>query len=108
VPNCGEAGVLGALCGVIGSLQAMEAIKLLAGITTGLTGRLLVFDALAMTFRGLNLRKDPDCPLCGEHAAIRAIAPERYAGGCGLPDDEPIAAKQRPTSTVRSSSPKIS
>lgn len=93
VPNCGEAGVLGALCGVIGSLQAMEAVKRIVGITTGLVGRLLVFDALAMEFRGLNLRKDPACPLCGPQATIRAIAPERYAGGCGLADDrDPVAA----------------
>jgi adenylyltransferase/sulfurtransferase len=85
VPNCGEAGVLGALCGVIGSLQAMEAIKRIAGIPTGLAGRLLVIDALTMEFRSLNLRKDPDCPLCGAHPSIRRIEPERYAGGCGAP-----------------------
>jgi sulfur-carrier protein adenylyltransferase/sulfurtransferase len=85
VPNCGEAGVLGALCGVIGSLQAMEAIKRLAGIATGLVGRLLVIDALTMEFRALNLRKDPDCPLCGARASIRTIDPERYVGGCGAP-----------------------
>ncbi|MGH8021795.1 MAG: molybdopterin-synthase adenylyltransferase MoeB, partial [Opitutaceae bacterium] len=101
VPNCGEAGVLGALCGVIGSVQAMEAVKRLAGISEGLTGRLLVIDALAMSFRSLNLRKDPDCPLCGPRASIRSIAPQRYAGGCAvLPaeertDEQPAPAQAR-------------
>ena len=82
VPNCGEAGVLGALCGVIGSLQAMEAIKRLSGVEGGLGGRLLVVDALGMQFRALNLRKDPECPLCSARGTIRAIDPERYADGC--------------------------
>lgn len=82
VPNCGEAGVLGALCGVIGSLQAMEAIKRLAGVEGGLGGRLLVVDALGMQFRTLKLRKDPECPLCSPGGAIRAIDPVRYADGC--------------------------
>jgi len=82
VPNCGEAGVLGALCGVVGSIQAMEAVKSLVGISTGLRGRLLVFDALHTEFRTLNLRKDPECPLCGTHPRITAIDPARYAEGC--------------------------
>jgi adenylyltransferase/sulfurtransferase len=105
VPNCGEAGVFGALCGVIGSLQAMEAIKRIAGITTGFAGRLLVLDALTMEFRTLKLRKDPDCPLCSARATIRHIEPERYADGCGAPaghrDDHdeaefPVAAGEFP------------
>ncbi len=97
VPNCGEAGVLGALCGMIGSAQAMEAIKRLAGIRDGLVGRLLVIDALAMSFRSLNLRKDPDCPLCGAHASIRTIEPQRYAGGCAVPPAaEPDPAGEQP------------
>ena len=102
VPNCGEAGVLGALCGVIGSLQAMEAIKRLAGIASGLAGRLLVVDALTMTFRSLNLRKDPECPLCGPRATIRAIEPERYAGGCGPAPTSASAAPVDDTATVSS------
>lgn len=82
VPNCGEAGVLGALCGVVGSIQAMEAIKRMAGVAGGLDSRLLVIDALGMQFRALKLRKDPDCPLCGARASIRSIDPARYADGC--------------------------
>lgn len=82
VPNCGEAGVLGALCGVIGSLQAMEAIKVLLGIGEPLRGRLVVFDALALEFRTLKLRKDPACPLCGEHPKIHSIDPALYEQGC--------------------------
>lgn len=95
VPNCGEAGVLGALCGVIGSLQAMEAIKVLTGIGDSLRGRLLVFDALATEFRTLKLRKDPECPLCGAHPRITSIEPMRYEQGCApspavAPGDEEI------------------
>jgi adenylyltransferase/sulfurtransferase len=82
VPNCGEAGVLGALCGVIGSLQAMEVIKHLTGAGEPLTGRLLVFDALAMSFRTIKLRKDPDCPLCSENPGIRGIDANRYDFTC--------------------------
>ncbi|HEX9784685.1 MAG TPA: molybdopterin-synthase adenylyltransferase MoeB [Opitutaceae bacterium] len=94
VPNCGEAGVLGALCGVIGSLQAMEAIKRLSGITDGLVGRLLVIDALTMSFRSLNVRKDPECPVCGGHASIRSIEPDRYAGGCAV---DPVGSRVEQT-----------
>jgi adenylyltransferase/sulfurtransferase len=65
VPNCAEAGVLGVLPGIIGSLQAAEAIKIVAGIGEPLIGRLLLFDALSMSFRTLQLRRDPGCPTCG-------------------------------------------
>lgn len=82
VPNCGEAGVLGALCGVIGSLQAMETIKVLLGIGEPLRGRLVVFDALAHEFRTLKLRKDPECPLCGGNPRITSLDPSLYEQGC--------------------------
>lgn len=67
VPSCAEGGVLGVLPGMVGTLQANEVIKVLAGIGTPLVGRLLLMDALDMQFRTLKLRKNPDCPVCGEH-----------------------------------------
>jgi molybdopterin/thiamine biosynthesis adenylyltransferase len=69
-PSCAEGGVLGVLPGVIGSLQANEALKLTLGIGDPLVGRLLLFDALAMTFTEVALRRDPDCPVCGERPTI--------------------------------------
>ena len=78
VPGCGEAGVLGALCGVVGSLQALEALKLITGIGEPLRGRLLTYDALAQSFRTLTLARDPQCPLCGTAPTIRNIEPSRY------------------------------
>jgi adenylyltransferase/sulfurtransferase len=65
VPNCAEAGVLGVLPGIIGTFQATEAIKLITGLGEPLIGRLLLFDALAMSFRTIEVRRDPDCPSCG-------------------------------------------
>lgn len=82
VPNCDEAGVLGALCGVIGSYQAMEAIKLLTGLGEPLGGRLLVINALNMAHRSLRLKPDPDCPLCGRQPAITALQPGQYQFSC--------------------------
>lgn len=73
VPNCAEAGVLGVLPGVIGSIQATETIKLLLGVGDTLLGRLLLYDALEMSFRELKLRKDPDCPMCGERPSIHEL-----------------------------------
>jgi molybdopterin/thiamine biosynthesis adenylyltransferase/rhodanese-related sulfurtransferase len=69
-PSCAEGGVLGVLPGVIGSLQANETIKLLAGIGQPLVGRLLLFDALSATFTEVALRRDPDCPVCGEYPTV--------------------------------------
>lgn len=73
VPNCAEAGVLGVLPGIIGTIQANEAIKLILGIGEPLIGRLLIFDALAMRFRELRLRRAADCPVCGERPTITAL-----------------------------------
>lgn len=73
VPSCQEAGVLGALAGVIGVLQAVETIKLLLGIGDTLEGHLMIFDALKMSFRKVRVRKDPECALCGENATIKEL-----------------------------------
>ncbi len=70
VPSCAEGGVLGVLPGIVGSIQAMETIKLIIGRGDSLAGRLLLFDALGMKFRELKLRKNPNCPMCGEHRTI--------------------------------------
>ena len=69
-PSCAEGGVLGVLPGIIGSLQASETLKLLIGAGDSLQGRLLLFDALATTFDEVSVRRDPDCPVCGEHPTI--------------------------------------
>lgn len=73
VPSCAEAGVLGVLPGVIGTIQATEALKLILGIGAPLVGRFLVYDALTMRFRDLKLPKDPDCPVCGVHPTITEL-----------------------------------
>lgn len=83
VPSCAEAGVLGVLPGVIGSIQATEAIKLLLGSGDSLSGRLLLYDAMEMRFRELTLRRDPNCPVCGDHPTIRELVD--YDLFCGLP-----------------------
>jgi sulfur-carrier protein adenylyltransferase/sulfurtransferase len=83
-PSCAEAGVLGVLPGIMGVLQATEAIKLVLGLGTTLAGRLLVYDALATKFRELKLRRDPKCPTCGEgvdRAAIPLIDYEQFCAG---------------------------
>ncbi len=83
VPSCAEGGVLGVLPGIIGSIQATEAIKILAGIGTSLSGRLLLFDALQMRFQELKLQKKPSCPMCGPSATIRELID--YESFCGIP-----------------------
>ncbi len=82
VPNCGEVGVFGALCGVIGSLQAMEVIKLLLGLGQPLRGRLLMVDALTQVSRLLEIARDPACPLCGDQPRIKAVDPAAYPTPC--------------------------
>jgi molybdopterin/thiamine biosynthesis adenylyltransferase/rhodanese-related sulfurtransferase len=82
VPNCAEGGVVGALPGVIGSLQALEAIKLILGHGEPLRGRLLLFDALAMSFREVGLKQDPDCPVCGQHPSVTELID--YEAFCGV------------------------
>lgn len=82
VPNCAEGGVLGVLPGMIGSAQALEAIKLALGVEDTLTGRLLLFDALKFRWRELKLKKDPDCPICGDHPTITGLID--YDEFCGV------------------------
>jgi molybdopterin/thiamine biosynthesis adenylyltransferase/rhodanese-related sulfurtransferase len=81
-PSCQEAGVLGILCGIIGTLQATEAIKILLGRGTTLAGRLLTYDSLKMKFRELRLRRAPDCPVCGPRPTITSYID--YEGFCAV------------------------
>lgn len=82
IPTCQEAGILGALPGVIGSLQAMEVLKLLLGIGESLVGRLLLYDALTMKFREIKLRRDPECALNGDSPTIRELGQYEEAPAC--------------------------
>lgn len=86
VPNCAQAGVLGVLPGIVGTIQASEAIKLILGVGEPLIGRLLYFDALKMKFREFNLRRDPQCPVCGDSPTI--TKPIDYEQFCGVAMDE--------------------
>ncbi|MCG8589895.1 MAG: molybdopterin-synthase adenylyltransferase MoeB [Proteobacteria bacterium] len=83
VPSCAEGGVLGVLPGTIAMVQATETLKLLTGIGTPLLGRLLQYDALAMEWNEFRLRKDPNCPVCGEQPTVTSLID--YDGFCGLP-----------------------
>lgn len=87
VPSCAEGGVLGVVPGLVGSIQAMEAIKLILGLGDTLVGRLLIFDGLRMRFRELKLRKDPSCPVCGEHPTVRELID--YERFCGVAPHQP-------------------
>ena len=92
-PSCGEAGVLGVLCGVMGNIQANEAIKVLLGIGDTLSGRLLLYDALGMTFTELKVRRDPNCPACSPGATLEF---RDYDAWCaGVRHDEPATAGAR-------------
>ncbi len=82
VPSCAEAGVLGVLPGIIGTIQAIEVVKVLLGIGESLTGRLLIFDALAMQFHEVRLRRHPACPVCGDNPSIHELID--YEEFCGL------------------------
>ena len=86
VPSCAEGGVLGVLPGIIGSIQAMETLKLILKTGEPLVGRLLLFDALGMKFRELKLRKNPDCPVCGTNPSITKLID--YAEFCGIRGEE--------------------
>ncbi len=86
VPSCAEGGVLGVLPGIVGTIQAAETLKLIIGKGQPLVGRLLLFDALAMKFRELKLRKNPECPVCGEHPTVTKLID--YVQFCGIRGEE--------------------
>ena len=102
VPSCAEGGVLGVLPGIIGSLQAIETIKLLIGKGEPLVGRLLLFDALHLTFRELKLKKNPDCPVCGDQPTIRKLID--YDQFCGV---EPAGISPHDDITVEELKPRL-
>ncbi len=91
VPSCAEGGVLGVLPGIIGTLQALEVIKLLLGEGDPLIGRLVLFDALKFKFREMKLRKNPDCPICGNNPSIRTLID--YEQFCGIVKPAPAGRK---------------
>jgi sulfur-carrier protein adenylyltransferase/sulfurtransferase len=100
VPSCAEGGVLGVLPGIVGTIQAAETLKLIIGKGDPLVGRLLLFDALGMKFRELKLRKNPECPVCGNHPTVTKLID--YAEFCGIRGEEaPVTATNIPEITPR-------
>jgi sulfur-carrier protein adenylyltransferase/sulfurtransferase len=99
VPSCAEGGVLGVLCASIGSIQATEAIKLLTGVGESLVGRLMIYDALEMSYRTVKIRKDPECPICGKNPTITELID--YETFCGAVSDEAMQAAQGSTIVPR-------
>jgi molybdopterin/thiamine biosynthesis adenylyltransferase/rhodanese-related sulfurtransferase len=98
VPSCAEGGVLGVLPGMIGVMQAIEAIKMIIGIGDSLIGRLVSFDALQMRFKEFKIRKDPNCPICGEHPTIHELID--YDQFCGIPQADAETAKEMDVPTI--------
>ena len=98
VPSCAEGGVLGVLPGMIGVMQAIEAIKLIIGIGDSLIGRLVSFDALKLRFKEFKIRKDPNCPICGDHPTIHELID--YDQFCGIPQADAEAAKELEVPTI--------
>ena len=98
VPSCAEGGVLGVLCGTIGSLQVTEAIKVLTGIGEPMVGSLMVYDALDMTFRKIRVRKDPSCAVCGDAPTVTELID--YEAFCGTISDAAAAAARDSTISV--------
>ncbi len=94
VPSCAEGGVLGVLPGIIGTIQATEAIKLILGVGEPLVGRFLIYDALRMRFRELKLRRDPECPVCGDRPTVRELID--YEQFCGVRPAAQAAASTLP------------
>jgi molybdopterin/thiamine biosynthesis adenylyltransferase/rhodanese-related sulfurtransferase len=99
VPSCAEGGVLGVLCASVGSIQVNEAIKLITGIGDSLVGRLMIYDALEMSYRQVKVKKDPECPLCGKNPTITELLDD-YEAFCGVVSDEAAAAAAGSTITA--------
>ena len=99
VPSCAEGGVLGVLCASIGSIQVNEAIKLITGIGEPLAGRLMIYDALEMTYRTVQVRKDPECPVCGKEPTITELID--YEAFCGTVSEDAQQAAAGSTITAR-------
>ncbi len=99
VPSCAEGGVLGVLCASIGSIQVNEAIKLITGIGEPLAGRLMIYDALEMTYRTVRVRKDPECPVCGKEPTITELID--YEEFCGTVSEDAQQAAAGSTITAR-------
>ncbi|NUR63875.1 MAG: adenylyltransferase/sulfurtransferase MoeZ [Catenulispora sp.] len=99
VPSCAEGGVLGVLCASIGSIQVTEAIKVLTGVGEPLVGRLMIYDALEMTYRTVKVRKDPNCAVCGEHPTVTELID--YEAFCGAISEEAADAAKDSTITVK-------
>jgi adenylyltransferase/sulfurtransferase len=98
VPSCAEGGVLGVLCASVGSVQATEAIKLLTGIGEPLVGRLMIYDALEMTYRQVKVRKDPECAVCGKNPTVTELID--YEAFCGTISEEAADAAKGSTITA--------
>jgi adenylyltransferase/sulfurtransferase len=93
VPSCAEGGVLGVVPGTIGTLQATEAIKIILGVGKPLIGRMILYDALDMTFDSIKLRRNPDCPVCGEHPTVTQLID--YEQFCGVPAHDRSEFKEK-------------
>ena len=98
VPSCAEGGVLGVLCASIGSIQVNEAIKVITGIGEPLTGRLMIYDALEMSYRSVRVRKDPECPVCGKNPTITELID--YEAFCGTVSEDAQRAASGSTITA--------
>jgi adenylyltransferase/sulfurtransferase len=99
VPSCAEGGVLGVLCATIGSIQTTEAIKVITGVGEPLIGSLMIYDALEMSFRKIKVRKDPNCPLCGDNPTQTELLPD-YEAFCGVLSDAAEVAVKDSTISV--------
>ena len=106
VPSCAEGGVLGVLCATIGSIQTTEAIKVITGVGEPLIGSLMIYDALEMTFRKIKVRKDPNCPLCGDNPTQTDLLPD-YEAFCGVLSDAAEVAVKDSTISVTDLATKI-